>query len=104
MVKAYNKNRKAQGLPALTITVPGFTANELQRDAVRGYNGYGSARDGFGYVQHEYRVAVVGGQLGVANVNESARTGETFWVEVPIGERQHTPDPNYVQGVEDTAL
>jgi len=71
--------------------------DELERDAIRGYDGW---FDGL----HEFRVAVdaIDGDevLRVTNIDEQRREGEAVWERVPVAERP--PDkgnPNYVEEV-----
>jgi hypothetical protein len=105
LVAAFNATRQARGLPALTITVPPFTTGDfdnnlqqLELDAIRGFNGF-AGKDGFGLDLHEFRLAVDGGVLRVANINSQTLTGEAVWVRVPVANRPKSGDPNYVAHV-----
>jgi hypothetical protein len=100
LLSAYNLTRTAAGLePLKSVTVPAFTADQQEHDAIRGYNGYaGSDPDFPGFVLHEYRIVRDGnGLLQVTNINEATLTGAVSWEEVPVADRpQDRGEPNYV--------
>jgi peptidoglycan hydrolase-like protein with peptidoglycan-binding domain len=105
LVAAFNASRRAKGLPALTIIVPRFTTGDfddnlqqLELDAIRGFNGF-AGNDGFGLELHEFRLAVDGGVLRVANINEQTLKGEAVWLRVPVADRPKSGDPKYVTNV-----
>ena len=105
LVAQFNQARQAMHLPAITITVPAFTSGDfdsnlmqLERDSIRGYNGWGGPRF-LGLELHEYRLQLdAAGNLVVA-VNEAAHTGAAQWEEVPVADRGTFGDPNYVSNV-----
>jgi hypothetical protein len=84
--------------PPPVIVLPDFTADQLELDAIRGYNGYGG-RDAFGNHLHEFRVPVdAAGNLRVT-VGANNR-GTIEWERVPAADRpQGFGDPNYVNNV-----
>ena len=108
LVKDYNDKRAAKSKPetplkALTITLPDYTAEQLERDTVRGFNGYAGGL-------HEYRVKVdaagvlvvtgaAGGTTGTAEwevISAEARIAEYDKLNIPAN---HRGDPNYVDDV-----
>ncbi len=110
LVDQFNLARQQQGLNPIQVNLPDFTTGnfdddlqQLELDAVRGYNGW-FGQDRFGFELHEFKVAVdvVNGEevLRVTNVNEQTLEGEAAWERVPIEDRpQNIGDPNYVNNV-----
>ena len=108
LVKAYNDKRVAQSKPeaplkALTIDLPDYTAEQLERDTVRGYNGYAGGL-------HEYRVKVAADGLLVVTVAANGTSGTAEWEAVSAADRiaeydkqniaaNRRGDPNYVDDV-----
>jgi hypothetical protein len=88
LVNRLNANRAAAGLPALTVTVPTYTAEQLRDDTIRRYNG-----------GTEFRLARVNGELQLANVDEQARTATAVWERIPVAERHGPGDHDYVQHI-----
>jgi hypothetical protein len=106
LVQRLNQTRQQQNLPPLTVTVPPFTSGDfnnnlqqLELDAIRGYNGFGG-RDAFGMELHEFRVVLdAAGQL-VVDIVPGSTNATTRWERVPAADRpQSFGDPNYVQHV-----
>jgi len=72
LVTQFNNDRQSHGLPALTIQLPEFTSGDfnnnlqqLELDAIRGYNGW-AGHDAFGLELHEFLVQLdPGGGLHV---------------------------------------
>jgi hypothetical protein len=84
--------------PPPTIVVPDFTADQLDLDTIRGYNGW-AGRDAFGNHLHEFRVPLnAAGNLQVTV--DAANRGAIAWERVPAADRPQTSgDPNYVNNV-----
>ena len=93
-MQSFNAGRN----PAAQISLPDFTAEQLDLDATRGYNGW-AGKDAFGSVLHEFRVPLdAAGNLAV-NVGPDDR-GAIAWEQVPGADRpQNTGDPSYVSRV-----
>jgi hypothetical protein len=107
LVADYNRDRVAQATPPgslspLTINLPDFTQDQLERATIRLFNG---APLGL----HQYRVTLNGKKLHV-NVDPSGMTGTAEWEEVTAADRiaaydaagleaRKRGDPNYVENV-----
>ncbi len=91
LVKALNAARAAQGLPAISVQLPDYTPEQLERDTLRGFNGYANGL-------HEYRMRMQGGQLWV-KLSADGKTGHAEWERVPVADRGTVGDPNYVENV-----
>lgn len=109
LVQQFNANRAAQGLPAITVTLPDFTSSgfnvapgqlgQLELDAIRGYNGFGG-HDAFGLELHEFRVQVDAQGHLVVDIAPGATGGTARWERVPVASRpQGFGDPDYVNHV-----
>jgi len=73
-------------------TASDYTQDQLERDTVRGFNGYAGGL-------HEYRVHVdTAGNL-VVNIDAAGTTGTAEWETVPVAARGASGDPNYVEHV-----
>jgi hypothetical protein len=114
-VKAYNAQRaataaaaaKAANQPAptvtpITVTVPLYTADQLERDTLRGFNGYAGGL-------HEYRLKVDANGILVVTLNPTGTAGTAEWEAISAADRKayyikqgitHMGDPNYVDDVE----
>ncbi len=93
LVGALNAKRALTGLKPLVVRVPAYTADQLEKDTIRGYNGYAGGL-------HEFRLAQTGGELTLANVDEKALTANAVWERVPAADRPQRPgDPNYVEHI-----
>ena len=118
LVKTYNDQRLAQSktgahgsgaaspataLKPLTVTLPDFTDEQLQRDTIRGFNGYAGGL-------HEYRVRVDNNGLLVVTVDASGTKGTAEWQVISAADRtahydqvgldkKFRGDPNYVDDV-----
>ena len=99
LVYAYNNPPAVPGAvgqprPAsLTITLPEYTADQLDLDTLRGFNGYLRQL-------HEYRVRVDAAGRLVVTPDATGRRGTAEWERVPIAARGGAGDPNYVNNVE----
>lgn len=109
LVTAYNNQRSAQAQAGtvakpLTIELPDYTEEQLERDTLRGYNGYAAGL-------HEYRVKVDGNGLLVVTEDASGTKGTAEWELITAAERtayydkinldtRRRGDPNYVDDVE----
>lgn len=110
LVAQFNQRRQQQGLDPVQVVLPDFTKGnfdddpqQLELDAIRGYNGW-EGSDRFGFEMHEFRVAVDvvdGGEvLRVTNINEQTLKGMAVWERVPSEDRpQGLGEPNYVNNV-----
>ncbi len=110
LVAQFNQQRQAQGESPLNIELPDFTSGnfdddrqQLELDAIRGYNGW-FGTDRFGFALHEFRVAIdpIGGQDTLRVIQRSDQVGEAQWERVPAGDRPVTGvcnDPDYVDSV-----
>jgi hypothetical protein len=78
LVKAFNAQRAANGLGSLTIVLPDYTDEQLERDTLRAYNGYAGRL-------HEYRVKVDGNGLLAVTVDGSIGTAQ--WEPITAAER-----------------
>lgn len=103
LVKKYNQRRQQHKQPALTITLPDFTDEQLQNDTLRGFNGYAGG-------WHEYRIAADASGHLVVTLDPSGTTGTAEWHRNTAAERiahyqainldkKNWGDPNYVDDV-----
>jgi hypothetical protein len=108
LVKEYNDKRVAKAKPEaplkpLPIDLPDYTPEQLERDTVRGYNGYAGGL-------HEYRVKVDAAGLLVVNVDAGGNKGSAVWEVISTADRiaeydrrnipaNHRGDPGYVDDV-----
>jgi hypothetical protein len=85
LVAAYNAERAKTKLPPITVTLPEFTNEQVEVDALRGYNGYAAG-------VHEYRAATdKDGKLVVA-LAADGRSGIASWVQISTAERTKAYD------------
>lgn len=92
-VAAWNAQPARQGMPALAVTLPDYTAEQLEQDTIRGFNGFAGGL-------HEFRVRLDARGLLVVTVDASGRNGAAEWERVPVADRGTVGDPNYVNNVE----
>jgi hypothetical protein len=109
LAAAYNRDRVAQSTPTgplapLSIELPDYTQDQVERDTVRGFNGY--AGNGL----HEYKVRLdAAGRLFV-NVDPGGAKGTAEWERVTAADRttvydalkldsSKRGDPDYVENV-----
>jgi hypothetical protein len=111
-VKAYNDQRAAKAtkgatVKPLAIELPDYDDDQLQRDTLRGFNGYAGGL-------HEYRVKVDKDGILVITENASGTKGTAQWEVITAAERiayydkinldkRKRGDPNYVDSVETQA-
>jgi hypothetical protein len=117
LVKAYNDQRAATAAaaakaakkpapatPPIVVTLPDYTADQLQRETLRGFNGWAGDL-------HEFRVKVDANGLLVVTLNPASTQGAAQWEEVSSTDRiayynkiglaaNRRGDPNYVEDVE----
>jgi len=110
LVNNTNRWRQQSGLaPFQSVRVPGFTQQQINEDAVRGYNGYGKrdplTRDPSLWL-HEFTlttswVTIDGQQVRILEVRDlGGGIGEAQWRRVEPPERPQTVgDPNYIENV-----
>jgi hypothetical protein len=96
LTAALNQSRAESGLAPLSISVPPFTEDQLELDAIRGYNGY-SGTDFLGLHLHEFRISVNSGSMAINDNGDGTATA--VWERVPANERPASGDPNYVMNV-----
>jgi hypothetical protein len=96
----FNQGRRAANLPEVQIDIPVYTTDQVEDDAIRAFNGFGSNRDQFGFALREFRLRMDGAALHVT-VDEATRRGMTEWERVPgtAAARGSSGDPNYVNNV-----
>jgi hypothetical protein len=107
LVDQYNAARQRAGLPPVQIDLPDLTQEQLENDAIRGFNGF-AGRDQFGNHLHEYRVALdAHGQL-VVDLQPGTNRGTARWERVPAADRTaqfprgYPGDADYVNHVRAT--
>ncbi len=98
LVNKWNSERVAAHLPALPVTLPDLTAEQIEHDAVRCYNG-ASGRDLLlGAALHEYRVVLIDVNNLAIQVDPSGTTASASWEVSPISART-SGEPDYVNSV-----
>lgn len=93
LVTAWNAQPERRGLPLVAVTLPDYTAEQLELDTIRGFNGYAGGL-------HEYRVRLDERGVLVVTLDASGRSGVAEWERVPVADRGTRGDPNYVNNVE----
>jgi hypothetical protein len=120
LVAAYNAQRAAAaaaaprppGTPApvtapIVVTLPDYTSEQLQRETLRGFNGWAAGL-------HQHRVKVDANGLLVVTLNPAGTQGTAEWEEISAADRiahydsiglaaNRRGDPNYVEDVEGQA-
>ena len=91
LVAAWNASRKPAA--PIAVTLPDYTADQLELDTIRGFNGFAGGL-------HEFRVRLDRNGLLVVTLDASGRNGAAEWERVPVAERGTAGDPNYVNNVE----
>jgi hypothetical protein len=103
LVTAYNADRAKNKLPPVQVSIPEFTAEQVELDALRGYNGWSAGI-------HEYRAARdAAGQL-IVDLAPDGKTGMARWEQVSAADRRtgalgaglpesRLGDPDYVRHV-----
>jgi hypothetical protein len=111
LVQAYNSQRAAAATaggssvaaPPISITLPDYTDDQLQRETLRGFNGWAAQL-------HEFRPRVDANGILVVTVAAGASTGTAEWEVLTVDERNafydaagiaanHRGDVNYVNDV-----
>jgi hypothetical protein len=103
LVDAYNAERTKQRLPAVQVTIPDFTEEQVDVDALRGYNGWAAK-------VHEFRPALEPNGLLAVTLSPDGVTGTARWEQVPLADRNaaldaagitgnRRGDPNYVRNI-----
>ncbi len=93
LVQAWNTQPARQALAPVSVTLPDCTADQLELDTIRGFNGFAGGL-------HEFRVRVDSRGLLVVALDATGRIGTAEWERVPVAERGSAGDPNYVNNVE----
>lgn len=94
-----NERRKKNGLKTVKVILPDFNSDQLERDAVRCYNGAAGNDDMTNAGLHEYRVKLDSNEDLFVSINENALVAKAEWVVVAPSERPRVGDPNYVTNV-----
>ena len=105
LVAAYNAERAKKKLAALIITIPDFTEEQVELDALRGYNGWAAGL-------HEYRAARDATGKLIVDVAADGRSGAARWEQVTAAVRTavydavgipaaNRGDPDYVRHIMD---
>lgn len=94
LVKAYNDQRAATAAaaprppgapppvtPAIPVTLPEYTADQLERETLRGFNGWGGGL-------HEYRVKKDKNGILVVTLDAQGTKGTAEWEEVSAKDRE----------------
>ncbi len=92
-VQGWNAQPARKGLPAVAISLPDYSADQLELDTIRGFNGFAGGL-------HEFRVRADARGLLVVTLDATGRNGSAEWERVPVAERGSAGDPNYVKNVE----
>ena len=98
LVKKWNDERVAAHLPPLPVTLPDLTPDQIERDAVRCYNGASGTDHLLGAAMHEYRVVLIDQNNLAIQVDPGGTTASARW-EVPPTSERTSGDPNYVNNV-----
>jgi hypothetical protein len=93
LVSAWNAQPARSALPPVNVTLPDYTADQLELDTIRGFNGFAGGL-------HEFRVRLDSRGLLVVTLDASGRNGAAEWERVPVADRGTAGDPNYVNNVE----
>ncbi len=98
LVNQINAERATSKSPPITVSIPPLSAEQIEDDSIRAFNGYGDQHDQFGLNLHEFRLVMDGQQLRV-HINETTLTGTTEWERVPVNQRGPSGDLDYVNHV-----
>lgn len=93
LVAAWNAQPSRKGKPVIAVTISEYTADQLELDTIRGFNGFAGGL-------HEFRVRVDSKGLLVVTLNAAGTVGAAEWERVPVSARGTSGDPNYVDNVE----
>ena len=93
LVAAWNAQPSRKGKPLIAVTIPDYTADQLEMDTIRGFNGFAGGL-------HEFRVRIDSKGLLVVTLSASGTVGAAEWERVPVSARGSSGDPNYVSNVE----
>lgn len=99
LCKELNEKRILKKLGSISVIVPSFSDDQLERNAVRCYNGAGGTDNlGQGFL-HEYQIALddAGGLL--VDVPPKSTEARTSWEVVPESDRITAGDRGYVRNV-----
>jgi hypothetical protein len=101
LVRATNADRVAQGLAPVHISIPPLTAEQLLRDAIRGYDGwYGNDPESARLALHEFRLQLDSSGLLALQPTTNLHTFNAIWEQVPVADRPTAPgDPDFVNEV-----
>ena len=82
LVAAFNAERAGQKLPPLQISIPDFTPEQVELDALRGYNGWSAN-------VHEFRAARDAAGKLIVDINKDGKTGSARWEQVSATTRDN---------------
>lgn len=103
LVNDFNHRRAQHHLPAIAVTLPDFTDDQIEKDTLRGYNGYAGG-------WHEYRIATDAHGHLVVTIDPGGTKGAAEWHHNTAAERRahyqaigldtdNWGDPDYVEDV-----
>jgi hypothetical protein len=93
LVAAWNAQPARKGKPVIAVITPEYTADQLELDTIRGFNGFAGGL-------HEFRLRLDAQGLLVVALNAAGTAGAAEWERVPVSARGAAGDPNYVNNVE----
>lgn len=104
LIAHYNLVRKASHQFSVSVTVPDWSPEQIEDDAIRGYNGH-AGRDGYGHGLHEFRVVVDECGKIIVDIEPGTHRGKVRWERVSADSRQamfpkgYPGDPDYLNSV-----
>jgi hypothetical protein len=81
LVTAWNADRAARKLAAIQVGIPDFTDEQVELDALRGYNGWSGGI-------HEFRAARDGAGKLIVDIAADGKTGTARWEQVSADTRR----------------
>ncbi len=118
LVADFNAKRVAANQPAISVVLPDFTDDQIDDDAIRGFNGFGGT-DVLGQAGslREFQIPVLDNRIVIEEIDEKKRVGILKWQRTPTSKRFHvaqdkngndhsvaTGDPDYVRHVRGAIL
>ena len=81
LVAAYNAERARNQRPPVQVSIPEFTAEQVELDALRGYNGWAAGI-------HEFRAARDAAGRLIVDLAPDGRTGTARWEQISGADRR----------------